>query len=754
MDGVGEGELLELGFLGGVAALSFSADERVIYAGVGPRILVYRTLDGAFLASERVFPHGRVHGLALQQLDAGLDSVAVFGQKSVSAFEARHTDDGFTLKHAAHFPTMDDWVLNVALVPTCMEGVKQLLIGFAHNRVELWSFPATAVGGAPDAVRTHSVLGNARCFLYSLAFWVDPAKPDGVLVASGTVFGSVVLWKLSLPGEAGQGEATATETARLGPHPGVIVRLAFSRDGTSLCSASDDRSVKVWRRGQDGHYAERQTLEGHRARVWDCVPTNSSDEAGAEAVVSCGEDGTCRVWDMESGHQLVSMEGHLGRLWRVSVAAGHRLVATAGEDSSIKVWPLLRADLHDHGEDSKRAYTLGDGRSPDDGTTCYSDSKSECVKCLVWSSGQPHDPATLLAASAQGKIYCSNSSDTTGSPMRSVWQGSDLSFSAAAAAGIHGLVLGDVRGRAAILNPMMDNPTGVVWQAHEHRILAVWWLPHLPDAVFTASPHGEICMWRLQPDASLQPALHARMWCEPATATSALAVMRCPTALDEKPRAIFLCGDRKGNCHAFEYPVVDQADATGETTIELADGAQTCALPCTATSALKASFTVRRGGRINNIVIRHNIAYVLARDGYIVRYCVELVDGAVALRLIGKIKAGGGISNIDAVAFAKPVALSTSTCGTSGAQEDTDEEVFISGFHSTDFVLWNSTRHFQLCRIPCGGGRRPYAVALNPQNPADYKVAFASEQGSTVQVHARKQNDLCEFCQILRTCAA
>ena len=70
----------------------------------------------------------------------------------------------------------------------------------------------------------------------------------------------------------------------------------------------------------------------------------------------------------------------------------------------------------------------------------------------------------------------------------------------------------------------------------------------------------------------------------------------------------------------------------------------------------------------------------------------------------------------------------------SNNNDNDDEDVFISGFHSTDFVLWNSTRHFQVCRIPCGGGRRPYAVTLNPQNPADYKVAFASSSSYSLSL--------------------
>eukprot|EP01046_Picozoa_sp_COSAG06_P008943 COSAG06_NODE_458_length_15468_cov_5.851074_10_plen_425_part_01 len=385
-DGSGTG-LVELGYLGGVAALSFSPDERLIYAGIGARILAYSTLEGTLLATRRVFAHGKIHGFTFQRQQAGgggggSESVAVFGQKSVSALVARRGDDHgcSRLEVAARFPTMSDWVLNLAFLP-CVERGGRLLIGFAHNRVELWCYPGTVAGSAPpQAVCTHSVLADERCFLYSLAFLVEPANPDSALVASGTVFGSVVLWKVSLPSEADASVATATEIARLGPHPGVIVRLAFSADGTSLCSASDDRSVKVWRRGTDGQYTERHTLEGHLARVWDCVAATSQC-ATHETVVSCGEDGTCRVWDMASGQQLVSMEGHLGRLWRSSVATELQLVATGGEDSSIKVWPLLRADsLLPQGEESKRTYTLQDPQSPNSDTTCYSDSKSECVK--------------------------------------------------------------------------------------------------------------------------------------------------------------------------------------------------------------------------------------------------------------------------------------------------------------------------------------------------------------------------------------
>ena len=49
----------------------------------------------------------------------------------------------------------------------------------------------------------------------------------------------------------------------------------------------------------------------------------------------------CRVWDITTGKQLCSLQGHKGRgVWRCLLHPNQDLLITAGADSSIKVWRL------------------------------------------------------------------------------------------------------------------------------------------------------------------------------------------------------------------------------------------------------------------------------------------------------------------------------------------------------------------------------------------------------------------------------
>ena len=165
----------------------------------------------------------------------------------------------------------------------------------------------------------------------------------GVLAASGTTFGVVVLWRVQPEGHAASAKTSGVkEIARLGRHNGVIVRLNFSRSGNYLCSASDDRTIKVWKRA-----AERDEYSLHRSfdgptRVWDCAILDAIDSSqGACSLYSSGEDGICRIYDLRSGDLQSTMKGHLGCVWRTALANTTRLVATAGEDSTIKIWPIV-----------------------------------------------------------------------------------------------------------------------------------------------------------------------------------------------------------------------------------------------------------------------------------------------------------------------------------------------------------------------------------------------------------------------------
>ena len=91
---------------------------------------------------------------------------------------------------------------------------------FAHNYVESFD--------AKGALLKRSFC-QEECILYA-------GDIKGDLVASGTVFRSILLWRTTSP--------TPEILHRLEGHKGVIFDVRFM--GDTLASVSDDRSMRVW----------------------------------------------------------------------------------------------------------------------------------------------------------------------------------------------------------------------------------------------------------------------------------------------------------------------------------------------------------------------------------------------------------------------------------------------------------------------------------------------------------------------------
>lgn len=87
------------------------------------------------------------------------------------------------------------------------------------------------------------------------------------------------------------------------PHPSLVRTLtghtdwitgcAVSEDGSTIISASMDKTLKVWD-GRNG--AERFTLSGHRSFLKGCAIS-----ADGSTIVSVSDDNTLRVWDSRTG---------------------------------------------------------------------------------------------------------------------------------------------------------------------------------------------------------------------------------------------------------------------------------------------------------------------------------------------------------------------------------------------------------------------------------------------------------------------
>ena len=62
--------------------------------------------------------------------------------------------------------------------------------------------------------------------------------------------------------------------------------------------------------------------------------------AGADTLVSAGEDRTVRIWNVATGKERRSLDGHDNKVVHVSVSPDGRRAATVSRDSTLLLWDL------------------------------------------------------------------------------------------------------------------------------------------------------------------------------------------------------------------------------------------------------------------------------------------------------------------------------------------------------------------------------------------------------------------------------
>jgi cytochrome c len=56
-------------------------------------------------------------------------------------------------------------------------------------------------------------------------------------------------------------------------------------------------------------------------------------------LVSGADDGTVRVWSLQTGKEVVAFSGQ-GKVSGVAISPDGRLAASAGEDGTVRIWKL------------------------------------------------------------------------------------------------------------------------------------------------------------------------------------------------------------------------------------------------------------------------------------------------------------------------------------------------------------------------------------------------------------------------------
>jgi WD40 repeat protein len=198
-------------------------------------------------------------------------------------------------------------------------------------------------------------------------------SPDGTRIVTGSEDNTARVWDA----------ATGEELAVVKGHTGAVRSVTFSPDRVRITTVDESNTVRVWARpeldqtsladhdegvwwaifdptgrwvasaGQDGviQISNAQTgqpaarLEGHGEGVEDeelecpqCINAISFGPSG-ERLASAGWDGTARIWDVQTGDELVVLRRHTGRLNDAIFSPdGTRVATSCAADGTVRLW--------------------------------------------------------------------------------------------------------------------------------------------------------------------------------------------------------------------------------------------------------------------------------------------------------------------------------------------------------------------------------------------------------------------------------
>jgi WD40 repeat protein/predicted Ser/Thr protein kinase len=222
--------------------------------------------------------------------------------------------------------------------------------GLAENTSRLWDtaagtligvLPAPMLSFASDGTR---VVGHRDGFIHVADAATGKAtmaprdagrrvfclavSPDGRRLALGCDYpdNAVRLWGLD--------EAKLLKV--MTGHRNRVNWVAFSLDGKSIASASQDQTVRVWDTAAGRPVA---VLQGHTSRV-----VEASFSPDCTRVASSSLDGTARLWNAADGGLISVLQGHAGDVWSCAYSPDGAWLATASGDQTVRLWDAKQVE--------------------------------------------------------------------------------------------------------------------------------------------------------------------------------------------------------------------------------------------------------------------------------------------------------------------------------------------------------------------------------------------------------------------------
>ena len=257
-----------------------------------------------------------------------------------------------------------------------------------------------AVAESDKSLSLGEPLGQHKGVARSVAF-----SPDGSTIASASDDAKILLWDTK----------TKKLLKTLTGHRNLITSVAFSPDGTTLASGSFDTTVRLWET-KTGKL--RGELLGQPTQKV-CGVAFSLD---GSKIASANEDGTIVLWDAKDFRNIESLVGHTKAVNGVAFSPDGKRIASGSDDGTVRVWDI--GDIQNRKQPLELSGHINRiinrvAFSPD-GRIIASASVDKCIRLWDAETGKLRttlsghkDDVTSVAFRFDGKFIVSASFDQT-----------------------------------------------------------------------------------------------------------------------------------------------------------------------------------------------------------------------------------------------------------------------------------------------------------------------------------------------------
>jgi len=272
------------------------------------------------------------------------------------------------------------------------------LVATSYQTVRLWTLQ-------PDLQNSSWVdLGGHGGNVYWATF-----SPDGLYIASTSDDHTIRIWN------AGNGQSTVQP---LPGHVSGVRSVAVSHDGAFIVSGSNDKLVRVWNArtgdsmllplgGHTNSVSSVAILDGRliasvsapasapqvlaRYSVWEWL--FESEQGQKRERERAQPDYTIRLWDLQSGVVVCEpLCGHTSYIMAVKFSNNGRLLASASEDRTVRIWDVATQQASAVGPLRCQYGANTVAFSPDDGVVAAGDDGGRVYLWRTDTGKQAHEP--------------------------------------------------------------------------------------------------------------------------------------------------------------------------------------------------------------------------------------------------------------------------------------------------------------------------------------------------------------------------